>query len=97
MSEWQKWLPVIDENLCTGCNQCIEACGPACLELDKQIAVLARAATCGSEEHCVGACPENAIRMEWIPQEMGASPQGYWRHRKAGSAWNERDYGVNRT
>jgi ferredoxin len=31
------------------------------------IAVLAFPDTCGSEEHCISACPEDAIQMDWLP------------------------------
>jgi formate hydrogenlyase subunit 6/NADH:ubiquinone oxidoreductase subunit I len=35
-----KWVPVIDEDRCTGCRNCVEACGPNCLELVDGVAVL---------------------------------------------------------
>ncbi len=62
-----KWLPVIDPNVCNGCEACVDACGPDCLELDDTVAVLARPDACGSEEHCIAPCPAGAIRMAWIP------------------------------
>jgi NAD-dependent dihydropyrimidine dehydrogenase PreA subunit len=52
----EKWLPVIDEDLCTGCAACVEACGPKSLEMDGNVAVLARPDTCGSEEHGIAPC-----------------------------------------
>jgi Na+-translocating ferredoxin:NAD+ oxidoreductase RNF subunit RnfB len=27
-----EWLPAIIEEFCTGCDLCVAACGPACLE-----------------------------------------------------------------
>lgn len=73
-----KWLPVIDEESCTGCNRCVEACGPKSLEVALGIAVLARPNTCGSEEHCIKPCPANAIRMAWVEAE-GDHSRGQWR------------------
>jgi len=73
-----KWLPAIIEEICTGCGLCVEACGPACLETQNRVAVLERLNDCGSEEHCVNACPENAIHMIWLPAK-GDPSIGRWR------------------
>jgi Na+-translocating ferredoxin:NAD+ oxidoreductase RNF subunit RnfB len=73
-----KWIPVVVEELCSGCNLCVAACGPACLELEANVAVLARPNVCGSEEHCIGVCPEDAIHMAWVPME-GDRTIGQWR------------------
>ena len=62
-----KWLPAVIEEFCTGCGLCVEACEPACLETQSQVAVLERPDDCGSEEHCVSVCPEDAIHMVWLP------------------------------
>ena len=75
-----KWIPVVIEELCSGCNLCVAACGPACLELELEasVAVLSRPNECGSEEHCIGVCPEDAIYMAWVPME-GDPAIGEWR------------------
>jgi len=73
-----KWLPVVMEEACTGCGLCVAACGPACLETRNLVAVLERPQACGSEEHCVRACPEGAIRMAWLPS-AGDTAIGLWR------------------
>jgi NAD-dependent dihydropyrimidine dehydrogenase PreA subunit len=73
-----KWLPVVIEEFCTGCGLCVEACGPDCLEMKNSVAVLARPDDCGSEEHCISACPENAIYMDWLPSQ-GSKNVGLWR------------------
>jgi ferredoxin len=73
-----KWLPVIREDCCSGCGLCVAACGPACLETENLIAILKSPQDCGSEEHCVGACPEEAIYMAWLPCE-GDDSIGVWR------------------
>lgn len=74
-----KWIPVVIEESCSGCNLCFAACGQACLELEASVAVLARPNECGSEEHCIGVCPEDAIHMAWVPME-GDPAIGQWRH-----------------
>jgi Na+-translocating ferredoxin:NAD+ oxidoreductase RNF subunit RnfB len=73
-----KWLPVIDEDLCTGCGLCVAECNPNCLAVVKGIAMLICAQTCGSEEHCIEACPEDAIHMQWI-RTKGDTNVGQWR------------------
>ena len=73
-----KWIPVVIEESCSGCNLCFAACGQACLELEASVAVLARPNECGSEEHCIGVCPEDAIHMAWVPME-GDRTVGQWR------------------
>ena len=62
-----KRLPIVLEEQCTGCGLCVEACGPRSLAMVEGIAVLAFPDTCGSEEHCISACPEDAIQMAWLP------------------------------
>ncbi len=72
-----KWVPIVDKTLCTGCNRCVTACGPKCLEVVDEIAVLVRPDVCGSEEHCIGVCSENAIQMSWVTME-GDKSRGKW-------------------
>ena len=62
----QKWVPVVQEDCCTGCGACVLACMPKSLEVVDVLAVLARPDTCGSEEHCIKPCPEDAIQMAWV-------------------------------
>jgi len=73
-----KWLPVVAGDRCAGCGRCVEACGPNCLEIAKGIAVLPRPDECGSEEHCITECRDDAIRMEWVRME-GNKAVGVWR------------------
>jgi len=40
--------------------------------------VLPRPDACGSEEHCITACRDDAIHMAWIPME-GNEAVGVWR------------------
>ncbi len=78
-SALRKWVPVIAEDRCTGCGLCVEACGPACLEIVESIAVLVRPDQCGSEEHCIAPCRDDAIRMDWVPMD-GNLAVGRWLH-----------------
>lgn len=73
-----KWMPVIADD-CNGCGLCVEACGPNSLVLQNGVAVLAAPDTCGSEEHCIGLCQVDAIRMEWLPFS-GDESRGQWRN-----------------
>ncbi|MBI4164526.1 MAG: 4Fe-4S binding protein [Acidobacteria bacterium] len=72
-----KWVPIIAEERCTGCGLCVEACGPKCLEMVEGFPVLARVDDCGSEEHCIAPCKEDAIHMSW--ESMGGNRSvGRW-------------------
>lgn len=73
-----KWLPVIDQDLCTGCTACVDACGPKSLLMVDRLPVLVRPDTCGSEEHCIAPCPMGAIRMTWL-EFSGDTKRGRWR------------------
>lgn len=73
-----KWVPVIDTNACSGCQECIYACGPNCLELVQGTAVLTKPDRCGSEEHCMAPCPSGAIEMQWV-QMSGDTNVGKWK------------------
>lgn len=61
-----KWMPVILEERCTGCGLCVEACGPKSLAMVDGIASLVSPDTCGSEEHCISVCADDAIQMAWL-------------------------------
>lgn len=74
----EKWLPVIDNNVCTGCGACVAACGPACLSLKQSVAVLHQPEVCGSEEHCIPVCEGGAIKMAWVLTD-GDPCIGKWR------------------
>ena len=73
-----KWLPVVTEELCDGCQLCVDACGPGCLEVVDNIAVLTSVDLCGSEEHCIAPCPTGAIQMAWLVTQ-GDESRGKWR------------------
>ena len=77
MAATLKWVPVVDGERCTGCGRCAEACGPRCLEMELGFPLLTRATDCGSEEHCIGVCEDDAIRMVWVPM-IGNLDRGKW-------------------
>lgn len=77
-----KWVPVIEEFRCNGCQECVLACGPKCLEIVDHVAVLTKPDICGSEEHCIAPCPIAAIHMEWVEMDGGVDwnlERGRWR------------------
>ena len=78
MTPTHKWMPVVDTDRCTGCELCSNACGLKCLEMQSAPAVLTVPDACGSEEHCIGRCAEDAIQMAWLPW-MGDTSRGKWR------------------
>jgi hypothetical protein len=53
-------------------------CGVKCLEIAEGIAGLPRPDICGSEEHCITECRDDAIHMPWVPME-GNEAVGAWR------------------
>lgn len=72
----------MDIDYCTGCGICVEACGPKCLEIINNLAVLTQPDKCGSEEHCIEPCPVGCIRvgcirMEWV-ERSGDERAGKW-------------------
>lgn len=77
-SVMQKWLPVIDAGRCTGCELCVDVCGPDCLAIVDEISVLIEPDVCGSEEHCIEPCLDDAIHMRWVDCE-GDESVGVWR------------------
>jgi NAD-dependent dihydropyrimidine dehydrogenase PreA subunit len=90
MSTGYKYLPVIDQDMCNGCVMCVEACDHGCLKMSWAFATLARPFDCDSEGHCTAACPEEAIRMEWVAlAECGE--RGQWRLDPPRSASPERE------
>jgi Na+-translocating ferredoxin:NAD+ oxidoreductase RNF subunit RnfB len=83
-TRYLKWIPVINETLCTGCNQCVEACDEKMLEVRQGIAVLVWPNQCCSDGECVGACPEAVMRMAWVELD-GNRNRGRWE--SAGRPW----------
>lgn len=74
----EKWLPLVDAGKCTGCRRGVEVCGVKCLKIIAGIAVLPRPDACGSKEHCITECGDDAIHMAWVVME-GNEAVGVWR------------------
>jgi Fe-S-cluster-containing hydrogenase component 2 len=70
MKPTHKWMPVIDEDKCSGCGLCVSACGPACLGMRNALAVMTLPEACGSEEHCIG----DTSRGKWQTCAGRAAP-----------------------
>jgi NAD-dependent dihydropyrimidine dehydrogenase PreA subunit len=62
----RKFVPVIETDACIGCERCIAACDHGCLEMIWSFSTLTRPQQCQGEGHCVEACPEQIIHMEWV-------------------------------
>jgi ferredoxin len=58
--------PVIDKDLCTGCEICVDICPTGALEMDEDemVAVLAYPDDCDSCGDCEESCPAEAITLE---------------------------------
>ncbi len=56
--------PIIDEELCTGCEICIDECPNDCLELVDDVVKLVRPDECDGKGECAEVCPTDAISME---------------------------------
>ena len=56
--------PVIDEELCTGCEICIDECPNNALEMVDDVAKFVRPDDCDGCESCAEACPSEAITMK---------------------------------
>jgi ferredoxin len=59
------WLPLIDEDVCTGCGDCITVCPTEALMLVDGVAVLAQPDACNYCSDCETVCPVGAIALPY--------------------------------
>ncbi|MCX8110376.1 MAG: 4Fe-4S binding protein [Syntrophorhabdaceae bacterium] len=57
-------IPIIDRDLCTGCENCVEVCPPNAISMKDGKAYL-EAEFCEECGFCASACPADAIRIEF--------------------------------
>jgi NAD-dependent dihydropyrimidine dehydrogenase PreA subunit len=58
--------PHIDEDLCTGCGECVDICPNEVLELSDEKASVIDEEECVGCESCVEVCEQGAITVEEI-------------------------------
>lgn len=56
-------VAVVDADVCTGCETCVDACPSEAIRMEDGIAVV-DADLCVDCEACVDECPAEAIHME---------------------------------
>jgi Pyruvate/2-oxoacid:ferredoxin oxidoreductase delta subunit len=56
--------PVIDKDLCTGCEICIDECPNDALEMVEDLAKLVRPEACDGKGECAEVCPAEAMTMQ---------------------------------
>ncbi len=57
-------IPVIDQEVCTGCEECLGACPHGMVLMDAETGKAGKCDLCGGEPLCVRYCPEGALVFE---------------------------------
>ena len=60
-SEGEQVLPLISEEICTGCGKCVEACPAGAMALVEGKAAIVRPELCSYCGDCEELCPKGAI------------------------------------
>lgn len=61
---WSNSTIIVDEEKCTGCGNCVQACPCACLEVVNKKARMIEGIVCMSCSACVAHCEKDAISMQ---------------------------------
>ena len=59
------WIPQIDEQICTGCGDCITACPTDALKLLEDVAVVREPDACNYCGICEMICPVEAVSLPY--------------------------------
>ncbi len=64
MTELKRQIVRIDEELCTGCGQCVAPCAEGAIVLVDGKARVVREELCDGAGFCLGTCPTGALSIE---------------------------------
>ena len=56
--------PVVDEDKCTGCGNCVEICPSEVYQMEEDLSIPARPEDCIECWACVNQCPTESIQLE---------------------------------
>jgi NAD-dependent dihydropyrimidine dehydrogenase PreA subunit len=56
--------PIVDENKCVGCEECVDVCPTEVFEMENEKSVPVNAEECIGCESCVEVCEVDAITVE---------------------------------
>ena len=59
-------IPIVDETVCTGCRECVEACKYGFVFFDEINNVALKCDLCGGEPECVRSCTVNALAYKEV-------------------------------
>lgn len=72
----------INEELCTGCGQCVSPCAEGAITLENGKAKVLREELCDGAGFCLGVCPTGALTLEQRETEA-FSEEAVVAHKKA--------------